>query len=95
MQVNTVCRSLTPGCSGDHTDGSEIPEALAEYLRRLQPAWVEQYCVVAGLTDTEAGALYERRLAEILPLGTRRLYWRAEETLKLVRMDTRQVFGTS
>ncbi|MBJ8682094.1 slipin family protein [Citrobacter freundii] len=82
----------TPDVLVINTDGSEIPEALAEYLRRFQPAWVEQYCVVADLTDTEAGALYVNGvLQEILPPGTRRLYWRAEEALKLVRMDTRQV----
>ena len=82
----------TPDVLVINTDGSEIPEALAEYLRRFQPAWVEQHCVVADLTDTEAGALYVNGvLQEILPPGTRRLYWRAEEALKLVRMDTRQV----
>ncbi|MBN4859488.1 MULTISPECIES: slipin family protein [Citrobacter] len=82
----------TPDVLVINTDGSEIPEALAEYLRRFQPTWVEQYCVVADLTDTEAGALYVNGvLQEILPPGTRRLYWRAEEALKLVRMDTRQV----
>ncbi|EEH96035.1 slipin family protein [Citrobacter portucalensis] len=82
----------TPDVLVINTDGSEIPEALAEYLRRFQTAWVEQYCVVADLTDTEAGALYVNGvLQEILPPGTRRLYWRAEEALKLVRMDTRQV----
>lgn len=82
----------TPDVLVINTDGSEIPEALAEYLRRFQSTWVEQYCVVADLTDTEAGALYVNGvLQEILPPGTRRLYWRAEEALKLVRMDTRQV----
>lgn len=73
-------------------DGSEVPQALAEYLRRFQPAWVERYCLVADTTDTEAGALYVNGvLQEICPPATRRLYWRAEEALKLVRMDTRQV----
>lgn len=82
----------TPDVLVINTDGSEIPEALAEYLRRFQPTWVEQYCVVADLTDTEAGALYVNGvLQEILPPGTRCLYWRAEEALKLLRMDTRQV----
>ncbi|ENG7702215.1 MULTISPECIES: slipin family protein [Citrobacter] len=82
----------TPDVLVINTDGSEIPEALAEYLRRFQPAWVEQYCVVADLTDTEAGALYVNGvLQEILPPATRRLYWQADEALKLVRMDTRQV----
>ncbi|MGI3450849.1 slipin family protein [Citrobacter arsenatis] len=73
-------------------DGSEVPQALAEYLRRFQPAWVERYCLVVDTTDTEAGALYVNGvLQEICPPATRRLYWRAEEALTLVRMDTRQV----
>ncbi|MDM2740933.1 MULTISPECIES: slipin family protein [Citrobacter] len=82
----------TPDVLVINTDGSEIPEALAEYLRRFQPTWVEQYCVVADLTDTEAGALYVNGvLQEILPPATRRLYWQADEALKLVQIDTRQV----
>lgn len=73
-------------------DGSEVPEALAEYLRRFQSSWVDQYCLAADLTDTEAAALYANGiLQEILPPSTRRLYWRADEALQLVRMDTRQV----
>ena len=73
-------------------DGSEVPEALAEYLRRFQPSWVDQYCLAADLTDTEAAALYANGiLQEILPPSTRRLYWRADDALQLVRMDTRQV----
>ena len=44
------------------------------------------------MSDSEAGALYMNEvLQEILPPSTRRLYWRADEALKLVRMDTRQV----
>lgn len=39
-------------------DGSEVPEALAEYLRRFQPQWVERYCLAVDLTDIETGALY-------------------------------------
>lgn len=73
-------------------DGSEVPEALAEYLRRFQPSWVDQYCLAADLTDTEAAALYANGiLQEILPPSTRRLYWRADDALQLVRMDTHQV----
>ena len=57
-------------------DGSEVPEALAEYLRRFQPEWVERYCLAADLTDIETGALYANGvLQDILPPSTRRLYW--------------------
>lgn len=73
-------------------DGSEVPEALANYLRRFQPDWVTRYALAVDLNDSEAGALYMNEvLQEILPPSTRRLYWRADDALKLVRMDTRQV----
>ncbi|EGT3575173.1 slipin family protein [Citrobacter amalonaticus] len=73
-------------------DGSEVPEALANYLRRFQPDWVTRYGLAVDLNDNEAGALYMNEvLQEILPPSTRRMYWRADEALKLVRMDTRQV----
>ena len=73
-------------------DGSEVPDVLADYLRRFQPDWVERYCVVADLSETEAGALYmDGILQEILPPSTRRLYWRVEDDLTLVRMNTQQV----
>ena len=73
-------------------DGSEVPDVLADYLRRFQPDWVEKYCVVADLSETEAGALYmDGILQEILPPSTRRLYWRVEDDLTLVRMNTQQV----
>ena len=73
-------------------DGSEVPDVLADYLRRFQPDWVERYCVVADLSETEAGALYmDGILLEILPPSTRRLYWRVEDDLALVRMNTQQV----
>ena len=73
-------------------DGSEVPDVLADYLRRFQPDWVETYCLVADLSETEAGVLYmDGILQEILPPSTRRLYWRVEDDLTLVRMNTQQV----
>lgn len=73
-------------------DGSEVPDVLADYLRRFQPDWVEKYCLVADLSEIEAGALYMNGiLLEILPPSTRRLYWRVEDDLTLVRMNTQQV----
>lgn len=82
----------TPDVLVVNTDGSEVPEALATYLRRFQPEWVAHYCLAVDLNDTEAGALYINDiLHEILPPATRRLYWRADEALALVRLDTRQV----
>lgn len=82
----------TPEVLVVNLDGSEVPEALANYLRRFQPDWVTRYALAVDLSDSEAGALYMNEvLQEILPPSTRRLYWRADEALKLVRMDTRQV----
>ncbi|WP_277889521.1 slipin family protein, partial [Escherichia coli] len=53
---------------------------------------VEKYCLVADLSEIEAGALYmDGILQEILPPSTRRLYWRVEDDLTLVRMNTQQV----
>ncbi|MFP0083258.1 slipin family protein [Escherichia coli] len=73
-------------------DGSEVPDVLVDYLRRFQPDWVEKYCLVADLSEIEAGALYmDGILLEILPPSTRRLYWRVEDDLTLVRMNTQQV----
>ncbi|HDC8581572.1 TPA: slipin family protein [Escherichia coli] len=73
-------------------DGSEVPDVLADYLRRFQPDWVEKYCLVADLSEIEVGALYmDGILQEILPPSTRRLYWRVEDDLTLVRMNTQQV----
>ncbi len=73
-------------------DGSEVPDVLADYLRRFQPDWVEKYCLVADLSEIEARALYmDGILLEILPPSTRRLYWRVEDDLTLVRMNTQQV----
>ena len=82
----------TPEVLVVNLDGSEVPEALANYLRRFQPDWVTRYGLAVDLNDSEAGALYMNEvLQEILPPSTRRLCWRADEALKLVRMDTRQV----
>ncbi|ADO46940.1 slipin family protein [[Enterobacter] lignolyticus] len=82
----------TPQVLVVNLDGSEVPETLAEYLRRFQPEWVARYSLAVDLTDAEVGALYMNDvLQEIVPPSTRRLYWRADEALKLVRMDTRQV----
>ena len=50
---------------------------LAEYLRREEPAMVETYFHRVDLGEDEAALRYEDGvLAEVLPLGARRLYWR-------------------
>lgn len=82
----------TPDVLVINLDGGEVPEVLANWLRRYQPEWVERYCVIADLTDSEAGALYINGvLQEILAPSTRRLYWKPVEEMHVMRMDTRQV----
>ena len=56
-------------------DGSEVPDALADYLRRFQPDWVVRYCLAVDLTADEIGVLSNNGvLQEIVPPSTRRLY---------------------
>lgn len=82
----------TPDVLVVNLDGGEVPEVLANWLRRYQSEWVERYCVIADLTDSEAGALYINGvLQEILAPSTRRLYWKPVEEMHVMRMDTRQV----
>ncbi|PMC21222.1 hypothetical protein CJ207_15070, partial [Klebsiella aerogenes] len=67
------------------TDGSEVPQALADYMRRFQPEWIDRYCLAADMAEEEAGALYiDGVLQEIIPPATRRLYWQYGNALKLV-----------
>ena len=82
----------TPDVLMVNRDGSEVPEALADYLRRFQPEWVERYCLDVALTDDEVGALYMNGvLQEIVSPASRRLFWQADDALKLIRIDTRQM----
>jgi regulator of protease activity HflC (stomatin/prohibitin superfamily) len=82
----------TPDVLMVNRDGGEVPEALADYLRRFQPQWVERYCLDVELSDNEVGALYINGvLQEIISPASRRLFWQADDALKLTRIDTRQV----
>lgn len=73
-------------------DGSEVPDALADYLRRFQPDWVVRYCLAVDLTADEIGVLSNNGvLQEIVPPSTRRLYWQQDAALTLQRIDTRDV----
>ena len=63
-------------------DGSEVPDALADYLRRFQPDWVVRYCLAVDLTADEIGVLSNNGvLQEIVPPSTRRLYWQQDAAL--------------
>jgi regulator of protease activity HflC (stomatin/prohibitin superfamily) len=72
-------------------DGPLADEALANYLRHDAQAVLAQYFVAMDLADDEAGLRYENDvLVEILPPGTRRLYWRGLVEHRLERVDLAQ-----
>ncbi|AIO39647.1 slipin family protein [Burkholderia sp. AU19243] len=65
--------------------------ALADYLRHDAPDVLAQHFVAMDLADDEAGLRYEDDvLVEILPPGTRRLYWRGLIAHRLERVDLAQ-----
>lgn len=62
--------------------------ALADWLRRNAQDVLEQHFVAMDLADDEAGLRYvDGVLVEILPPGTRRLYWRGLVEHRLDRVD--------
>ncbi len=64
---------------------------LAGYLRQSEPALVERYFTRMDLTENEAGLRFEDGvLAEILPPGSRRLYWKGQTEQRLERIDLSQ-----
>lgn len=65
--------------------------ALADYLRHDAGDVLAQHFVAMDLADDEAGLRYEDDvLVEILPPGTRRLYWRGLIAHRLERVDLSQ-----
>jgi len=61
---------------------------LADYLRREEPALVAEHFHVLDTGDEEAGLRFEdEALVEILPPGSRRLYWKAAQPQRLERID--------
>ncbi|WP_322091432.1 slipin family protein [Paraburkholderia bannensis] len=65
--------------------------ALADWLRRDAQAVLAQHFVAMDLADDEAGLRYaDGVLVEILPPGTRRLYWRGLVEHRLDRVDFTQ-----
>jgi regulator of protease activity HflC (stomatin/prohibitin superfamily) len=65
--------------------------ALADWLRRDAQDVLAQYFVAMDLADDEAGLRYaDGVLVEILPPGTRRLYWRGLVEHRLDRVDFAQ-----
>ncbi|WP_454742917.1 slipin family protein [Cupriavidus necator] len=62
--------------------------ALGDYLRKSEPDVMSRYFVQMDLGDDEAGLRYEdSTLVELLPPGTRRLYWRGVIDHRLERIS--------
>ena len=67
--------------------------ALAEWLRCNEPATVERWFEAMDLAEDEAGLRYENEvLAEILPPGSRRLYWKGPLAQRLERVALAAAF---
>lgn len=63
---------------------SAFEHPLAEYLMNEEPALIEREFVPVRLADDEIGLLYEDGLlADVLPPGSRRLYWKAMRILRV------------
>ncbi|WP_455286972.1 slipin family protein [Cupriavidus necator] len=69
-------------------DGPLFDTALGDYLRKSEPDVMSRYFVQMDLGDDEAGLRYEdSTLVELLPPGTRRLYWRGVIDHRLERIS--------
>lgn len=69
-------------------DQALFEHELADYLRREQAALVTEHFHVFDLGDEEAGLRFEDdALVEILPPGSRGLYWKAGAVQRLERVD--------
>lgn len=72
-------------------DAPLADEALADYLRHDAQDVLARYFIAMDLADDEAGLRYENDvLVEILPPGTRRLYWCGQIEHRLERVDLAQ-----
>ncbi|SEC06311.1 slipin family protein [Pseudomonas anguilliseptica] len=66
---------------------------LTGYLRKEQPALIERHFERFDTAEHEAGLRYEDgMLVEILPPGSRRLYWKGQNEQRLERIDLSQEY---
>lgn len=67
---------------------------LVDYLRRDQPETADNYFDYWELGEDEAGLRYENNvLAEILPPGSRRAFWKGWQAHRLDRVDLRHGYA--
>ncbi|MEO9384457.1 slipin family protein [Chromobacterium phragmitis] len=65
--------------------------ALADYLREHEPALLDEHFHVVEIGDEEVGLRLEQgSLAEILPPGSRGLYWKDAAALEVRKADLRE-----
>ena len=63
---------------------------LADYFMAKEPVLVAQEFVQAALTDTQVGLRYDNGvLAEVLAPGTRKLYWKGLNEVRIDVVTTR------
>ncbi len=61
---------------------------IANYLRKHEPALVSEHFECMDLGETQVGLRYEDdNLVEILPPGSRRLYWKGQSEQRLQRIE--------
>ncbi len=72
-------------------DAPLFDHPVADYLRKQEPAVIERYFEAMDLAEDEVGLRYENGLlVEMLPPGTRRLYWKGVVEQHLERVDLKQ-----
>lgn len=72
-------------------DSEIINEKLADAMLQALPEQVTDHCVLMEVGADQAGLRYENNvLVEILPPGSKRLYWQSSLTHRLVKIDLRQ-----
>lgn len=69
-------------------ESGKFEHALADHLRRHEPALIAEHFHAFDLGDEEAGLRFENEiLVEILAPGSRALYWKAGAPQRLERID--------
>lgn len=68
--------------------------ALVDYLLQHEPSAVEENFVCMEIGEDEAGLRYENKLlVEVLPPGSRRVFWKGLLTRHLEKIDLRQGYA--
>lgn len=75
---------------------SQINELIANAIEQLIPEEMAQFCIQMEVGANQAGLRYEDDLlVEILPPGTKRLYWKNNHKQQMVEVDLAQGYTLS